>query len=48
MYTSVDLLAFDLALCTHDNCLVVLLIQDHAFYLFKIYQSRGAIIKLSL
>jgi len=45
MYTSVDLFAFDLVLCTHDNCLVILLIQDHVFYLFKIHQLRGTIIK---
>ena len=45
MYTSVDLFAFDLVLCTHDNCLVVLLTQDHVFYLFKIHQLRGTIIK---
>ena len=43
MYTSVDPFAFDLVLCTHDNCLVVLLIQDHAFYLFKIHQLQGTI-----
>ena len=40
MYTSVDLFAFDLVLCTHDNCLVVLT-QDHVFYHFKIHQLRG-------
>ena len=40
MYTSIDLFAFDLVLCTHDNCLVVLLTQDHVFYLFKIHQFR--------
>jgi len=45
MHTSVDPFAFDLVLCTHDNCLVVLLIQDHAFYLFKIHQLQGTIIK---
>ena len=45
MYTSVDVLAFDLVLCTHDNCLVVLLTQDHVFYLFKIHQLQGFIDK---
>jgi len=45
MYTSVDRFAFDLVLCTHDNCLVVLLTQDHSFYLFKFHQLRGTIIK---
>jgi len=45
MYTSVDLFSFDFVLCTHDNCLVVLFTQDHVFYLFKIYQLRGTIIK---
>jgi len=45
MHTSVDLFSFDLVLCTHDNCLVVLLTQDHFFYLFKIHQLRGTIIK---
>ena len=45
MYTSVNLFAFDLVLCTHDNCLVVLLAQDHVFYLFKIHQLPGTVIK---
>ena len=45
MYTSINLFAFDLVLCTHDNGLVVLLAQDHVFYLFKIHQLRGAMIK---
>jgi len=40
MYTSVDPFAFDLVLCTHDNCLVFLLTQDHVFCLFKIHQFR--------
>ena len=45
MYTSIDLFAFDLILCTHRNCLVILLTQDHVLYLFKIHQLRGTIIK---
>ena len=45
MYTSNDLFAIDLVLCMHDNCLVVLLAQDHVFYAFKIHQLRGTIIK---
>jgi len=32
-------------LCMHDNCLVVLLAQDHVFYLCRIYQLRGVIVK---
>ena len=32
-------------LCMHDDCLVDLLTQNHVFYLWKIYQLRGAIIK---
>jgi len=45
MYTSVNLFAFDLVLCTHDNCLVIVLTQDHVFYLLKIHQLRGFIVK---
>jgi len=45
MYTSIDLSAFDLVLCMHDNCLVVLLAQDPVFYLSKLHQLRGTIIK---
>ena len=45
MHTSVHLLAFHLVLCTHDNCLFILLTQDHVCYLFKIHLLRGTIIK---
>jgi len=45
MYKTINLFAFDLLLCTHDNCLVVLLAQDHVFYFRKIYQLRCAIVK---
>ena len=45
MYSSINLFALDFILCVHDNCLVVLLAQDHVFYLFKIYQLRGTVIK---
>ena len=48
MYNSINLFAFDLVLCTHDNCLVVLLAQDHIFSLFKIHQLRGTIIKCNV
>jgi len=44
MYSSINLFAFDLILCVHDNCLA-LLTQDHVFYLFNIHQLRGTIIK---
>ena len=45
MYSSIDLFALGFMLCVHDNCLVVLLARDHVFYLCKIHQLRGAIVK---
>jgi len=37
--------ALDLFLCVHDDCLLVLLAQEHISHFRKIHQLLGAIIK---